>query len=219
MASSSQIKEIVPVTNQKAASPPDRTEPALIDRFLPEFDVSEYHETPVRAPGVVAYEAARGLNLGRSRITLALLVVRGAIAFAQPGRASELYGLVRRRRFTLEDIQRAGFVILGEQPGREIVLGVVGKFWKPGSGIESVEASDFVSWNRPGFAKGVLNLAIRDDGEESMVSTETRVWCTDDSARRSFRRYWRVIGPFSGFIRQRTLALIKSDAERAHQGS
>lgn len=198
----------------------NRRSPAMIDRFLPEFDVSEYHETRVRAPAAAAYDAVRNLNLARSWITLALVAMRGVVALAQPRKARELYGpLTRRPRLTLQDIQRAGFVLLGEEPGREIVLGVVGKFWKPGSGIERVRASDFVTWDEPGYCKGVWNFAVRPDGEGSVVSTETRVVCTDAAARHSFRRYWRLVGPFSGLIRQRVLALIKADAESASNRS
>jgi hypothetical protein len=203
------------MTEGKARPPADRIERALIDDVLPTFDVSEYHETLVRAPTANAYAAVRGVDLARSRITLLLLAMRGIVALAQPRRARQLYGpLIRHPSLTLEDIQRAGFVTLGEEPGREIVLGVVGKFWKPGSGIERIQAQEFAAWDRPGFGKGVLNFAVRGAEGGSIVSTETRVQCTDAAARRSFRRYWRLIGPFSGLIRQRALALIKAEAER-----
>jgi hypothetical protein len=38
-----------------------------------------------------------------------------------------------------------------------------------------------------------------------VLSTETRVQAVDDAALRAFRRYWRVVGPFSGLIRRRWL--------------
>jgi hypothetical protein len=196
----------------------------LIDEFLPHYDIGEHHEAHVAAPPALAYETIRGLDLARSPVTMALLVARGLIALVQPRRARELYGpLVRRPRLTLDDVQRAGFVLLGEQPGREIVLGVVGRFWQPGSGIERVQAREFVEWSEPGFAKGVLNFKVipaggPEDPVRSIVSTETRVQCLGGDARRAFRRYWRIIGPFSGLIRRRVLALIKRDAERAARG-
>jgi hypothetical protein len=34
-----------------------------------------------------------------------------------------------------------------------------------------------------------------------VLSTETRVACGDEGARRRFGRYWRVVAPFSGLIR------------------
>lgn len=193
---------------------------ALIDRFMPAFDMSEHHEAFVRAPAPVAYGAMLRLDLARSRVTLVLLAFRGLFALAQPREARRLYGpRVRRPRLTLGDLQEAGFVVLGEQPGKEVVLGVVGRFWQPGSGIRRVQAPAFVSWNEPGYGKAVLNFAVRPAPDGSVVSTETRVRCTDERARRAFRRYWRVIGPFSGLIRGRALALVKAEAERPVLGN
>ena len=187
----------------------------LIDDFMPAFDVSERHESAVRASPDRTYRAMRGIDFARSRLTLALFAARAVIALAQPRQARQVYGsLFRRRGLTLDDLGRVGFVVLGELPGEEIVLGVVGKFWKPGSGLRSVEARDFVGFAEPGYAKGVMNFAVRADGNGSRVSTETRVFCLDQRSRRSFRRYWGLIRPFSALIRGRALALIKADAER-----
>jgi len=41
------------------------------------------------------------------------------------------------------------------------------------------------------------------------VSTETRVAAVDAEARRAFRRYWLVVGPFSALIRGRWLAAVR----------
>jgi hypothetical protein len=38
-----------------------------------------------------------------------------------------------------------------------------------------------------------------------ILSTETRVLAVDAAALRAFRRYWLVVGPFSGLIRRRWL--------------
>jgi hypothetical protein len=204
------------MTNRRPRVAERASAPTLIDHFLPDYDVSEYHQTRVAAPPALSYDAIRRLDLGRSPVSMALVAARGLIALFQPRQARELYGpLIRRPRLTLDDIQRAGFVLLGERPGREIVLGVAGTFWRPGSGIVRVEAPEFVTWHEPGFAKAVLSFAVGPDDTGSIVSTETRVLCMGSDARRSFRRYWRVIGPFSGLIRQRALALIRGDAERA----
>jgi hypothetical protein len=121
-----------------------------------------------------------------------------------------------RRSITLDTLLEGGFVILGEEPGRELVMGVVGKFWRPASGIERIEAEDFESFDRPGFAKGALNFAVGERGESrTLLTTETRVLCTDASARRKFRLYWRAIGPFSGVIRHLMLREVRRDAEAA----
>jgi hypothetical protein len=186
----------------------------LIDEHMPVFDVSEYHEVRVDASPDQAYKAVRRLDAARSRSSLLLLVARGLLGLVTPRQAARsLGGFPWRPRFTLEDMVRAGFVVLAERPGREILLGAVGAFWKPGGGLRRIEAQEFGPFDEPHHAKATWNFEVRADGDGSFVSTETRVLCTDPAARRSFRRYWRAVGPFSAFTRGRLLALIKRDAE------
>jgi hypothetical protein len=181
----------------------------LIDDFMPTFDVSERHHTLVLAPAERAFAAARRVDLARSKVIKGLLAAR-----AVPG-------LTRRRRrqplerLTLDDLLAGGFVWLGEEPGREFVLGLVGTFWKPRGGISRVEPAEFPSFEEPGQAKAAWSFRVVGDGEErSFVTTETRVRVPDDPSRRRFLLYWAAIGPFSGVIRKQALALIKADAER-----
>lgn len=182
----------------------------LIDDFMPNFDVSERHHTLVLAPADHAYAAARKVDLVRSRVVRGLLTARG------------IPGLVTRRRrsaprsMTMDDLLAAGFVWLGEEPGREFVLGLVGTFWKPKGGVSRVDPSEFASFDEPGQAKAVWNFRVIPDGDDrSFVTTETRVRVPDEPSRRKFVLYWAAIGPFSGVIRKQALSLIKADAERS----
>ena len=179
----------------------------LIDRFLPEYDEFEHHEAAVDAPVDRTYRAVKQLDLARSPVVLALLFARGL---------PHLFtGAVKpKRRLTLDDVVDSGFVVLGEEPGRELVLGIVGKFWRPGSGVHRIEASEFTSFDEPGFSKAVWNFLVTDRGAgSSTVLTETRVLSTDADARRNFGWYWRLIGPFSALIRRIVLGQVKRDAE------
>jgi hypothetical protein len=184
----------------------------LIDRFLPTYDAVECHETIVDAPIDTTYRAVKDLDLARSLIVLALLTVRGL---------PHLFtGAVKpSRRLGLDEIVRTGFVVLAEEPGREIVLGVVGRFWRPTSAIHRIEADEFTGFDAAGYAKAAWNFLVsaRADGGSTVV-TETRIACTDDESRRKFTRYWRLVGPFSALIRRVLLRAIKRDAERrAHR--
>jgi hypothetical protein len=179
----------------------------LIDRFLPTYDVIEHHEAIVNAPVDVTYRAVREFDLARSPVVLALLTLRGL---------PHLFtGAVKpSRRLGLEEVRHTGFVLLTEEPGREIVLGVVGKFWQLSSGIHRIDASEFTDFDSPGYAKAVWNFVVSERaGGGSTVVTETRVLCTDDDARRKFSLYWRLVGPFSALIRRVLLGQIKRDAE------
>jgi hypothetical protein len=191
--------------------PPDRVAyhpVVLIDRYMPEFDVHERHHILVDASPERTYDAIRRLDLSRSRVIRSLLAAR------------RLPLLVRRRdrrttrSLTIDDLARGGFVVLEEEPGTEIVLGLVGRFWKVRSYLRRIGPQEFVSYQEPGVAKAAWNFRVEpiSDGR-SVLITETRVQCPDDATRRSFALYWAAIGPFSAVSRRRALALAKADAE------
>ena len=179
----------------------------LIDEFLPHYDVVEHHQIDVDAPVDRAYRAVKELDLARSPIVLALLFARGL---------PHLFtGAVKpKRQLRLDDIVESGFVVLGEEPERELVLGIVGKFWQLSSGVLRIQPDEFTGFDTPGFAKAAWNFVVsaRPAGG-SRVETETRVVCTDDDARRQFSRYWWLIGRFSALIRRVMLGDIKRSAE------
>jgi hypothetical protein len=178
----------------------------LIDRFVPRYDAIEHHEIGVAAPPDAAYEAVRALDLARSPLVLALLAARALPALMR-GRAVPSH-------LTIDDLVRAGFVTLAEEPGSELVLGLVGRFWRPTGALVRIEPHEFVAFDKPGYAKTAWNFAVVPHGDSrSVVLTETRVVCTDPRSRRSFARYWRVVGPFSALIRRRALRLVRQRAE------
>jgi hypothetical protein len=180
---------------------------ALLDSFMRTYDAREFHETPVASSPRRAYEAMRTVNMVGSPIALALVLIRG-IPHVLTRKASP------SRSLTIDYLIDHGFVKLAEEPGVELVLGVVGRFWRLDSGLHPISAAEFASFDEPGYAKAVLNFKVLDQpGPSVLISTETRIVATDDDARRKFLLYWRLIGPFSGFIRTRLLAAIKRDAE------
>jgi hypothetical protein len=179
----------------------------LLDRHLDRWDVRSRHETFVEAPAAEVYRAVRELDMGRSLPVTALFAAR-AVPHLLTGKAQF------RRNITLDSFLDGGFMILGEEPKRELVIGVVGRFWRPDSGIERIDPKGFDGFVRPGFAKGALNFTVSERGPaRTLLATETRVLCTDDAARRKFRLYWRVVGPFSGVIRHLMLRQVKQVAE------
>ncbi|MGH9649109.1 MAG: hypothetical protein ACRD3I_01435, partial [Terriglobales bacterium] len=66
-----------------------------------------------------------------------------------------------------------------------------------------------------GYAKAMWNFTVeRAEEGVTRLATETRVVTYGSSARRKFRAYWLVVGPFSGLIRKEMLRLVKRNAER-----
>jgi hypothetical protein len=119
-------------------------------------------------------------------------------------------------RLTLDRLIAGGFVPLGERAGREIALGLVGRFWTPSGGRVTVGAADFKSFARPAHARVVWTFVLDPDGPEATrLATETRVACVDAAGRWRFRLYWFVVRPFSGLIRGAMLAAIAREATRS----
>jgi hypothetical protein len=94
-------------------------------------------------------------------------------------------------------------------------VGAVGRFWKASGEVRRVPAEEFVAFADPGFAKAAFNMhAEPAPGGGTLLTTETRIQGTDDTARRSFRRYWRLIHPGSAAIRRAWLRAIRRRAEQ-----
>ncbi|HEX2209678.1 MAG TPA: hypothetical protein VHG93_18500 [Longimicrobium sp.] len=181
----------------------------LIDTHLPHADFAERHALRVHAPPERAYAAARRLDLRRSPIVRTLFALRSVPAlFVRGGYRGE-----RALGMSMEGLLRSGFVLLDESPPREFVLGLVGRFWTPAGGIERIDPAEFAVFDKGGMAVAAWNFTVLPTDEGSLVATETRVRCTDDAARRSFARYWRVVRPFSGLIRMEALRAIRRAAE------
>jgi hypothetical protein len=180
---------------------------SAIDHYMATFDVRSRHEIEVAAPADVTYRSARNLDLGGSPPVMVLFAIR-AIPHLLTGKARP------SRSLTLETVLDLGFVMLEENAPHEFVMGSVGKFWRPDSGMIRIAPEEFRDFDTPGFSKGIISFTVDErGGTRSLLATETRVLCTDPSARRKFSLYWRAIGPFSGMIRHVMLARVKRTAE------
>lgn len=169
----------------------------LIDDFLPEYDVLKRHTLALAAPPASVYPAVRKLDMRGSWPVRILFGLRS-------GSASGL-GL------TLDGLLKTGFVLLAENPPHELVLGLVGQFWKATGNIRRIQPGDFAAFNQPDYAKVVWNFTLAQTGDSTQLATETRVLCLDDASRRRFKRYWTFIGPFSGLIRAEMLRVVRQE--------
>jgi hypothetical protein len=108
-----------------------------------------------------------------------------------------------------------GFTVLAEDPGREVVVGVVAQMWKRGGKAASIaDGGQFVAFDRPGYVKAAMNLLLVEQDGGTRIETETRVLATDAKSRSGFARYWRLIRPGSAAIRSAWLRAIARRAER-----
>ncbi len=170
----------------------------LIDDFLPQFDVKKKYSNSVHAPAGVVYDRMTHLDLSRSALVRILFRLRGLPSTA----------------LTLDGLEEMKFVRLGEVPGRELLFGVVGRFWSLRGDLKSVDIEGFRSFSEEGYARAVWNFSVDSiDKNHTLLSTETRVQCLDSVSAQRFRAYWTVVSPFSGWIRKEALDIIKKESE------
>jgi hypothetical protein len=180
-----------------------------LDNALPNYDVRERHSITVKAdPGTVLDEILR--MTPRDVPVMVVLMALRSLPSLLLGRGALGVG----GRPIVQQFERAGFVRLGTAED-ELVLGAVGRFWRPSGGLRRVSAEGFAAFAEPGWAKGAVNFRVVREGDHTLLSTETRVLATDAAARRSFRHYWRLIYPGSAVIRIAWLRAIRRSAERA----
>src|SRR5688500_6175557 len=105
---------------------------ALIDEYLPRFDVRTTHRIRVRASPDATWAALPRADLARGPLVGALLVIRALPAALASGRAG--FDRLRHesvRHVTLDSFVGEGFRILEERPPEELVIGLEGRFWRP----------------------------------------------------------------------------------------
>jgi hypothetical protein len=155
-----------------------------LDRWLPHHDVRERHSRRLSVEPRRALAALLATPVGCDRLTRALLAARGLRT-----------GTLSIGQF----FEAAGFSVL-ERTETAVVVGASGRPWRPSGGLGPFEEA------RPGTVRIASVFRAEPVAGGSVLSTETRVFAADKAARRAFRRYWLLVGPFSGLIRRRWLA-------------
>jgi hypothetical protein len=179
-----------------------KTATTLLDEVLPEFDFRSRHGRRIAAPPEWVAQAVDLVRLGRE----ASLLFR-------------IRGLHLPSRSIRDVLGTSGFTVLAERPGLEIVAGTTGRFWalREQAHIEApLDLQAFRALDRPGWAQGAISLRIEPlDDRLTEVTTETRVRCVDDAARRRFAFYSWLIRVFGGWLWRDILRRIARIAEGA----
>jgi hypothetical protein len=178
----------------------------LLDEVMPEYDVHEVHELWVPAGPETAYEAVRAVTAMEVRLFGPLMRLR-----AVPARLGGRPRTLDARIPLLTQMVEEGFVDLGAEPGSEVVVGAVGRFWSPSGNLplRTIRTrEDFTEFAQPGYSKAAMNFTVEPHRDGSLLRTETRVVGTDAEATTKFRRYWWLIGWASAAIRRSWLKAI-----------
>ncbi|HYN06111.1 MAG TPA: hypothetical protein VES67_01855 [Vicinamibacterales bacterium] len=181
---------------------------ALLDRFMPEYEIAERHHIRVAAPADVTLSAAVDMDMQQSTIIWTIFRTRELVLGAEPDVRARPQGL-------LAEMKSLGWAVLAEVPGREIVVGAVTQPWKANVVFRALPPDAFAAFQEPDYVKIVWTLRTDPTGSaDSMFRTETRVSTTDAQARRKFRWYWARFSPGIVLIRRLSLGLVKREAER-----
>ena len=181
---------------------------ALLDRFMPVYEVVERHHIRVLAPAEMTFAAACEQDLLASPVIRAIFNARALALGSTPDERA-------RPRALLPQVLSLGWGVLAEVPGREIVVGAVTKPWEPNPRFRAIGPERFMAFDDPDYVKIVWSLRAERLGDnESMFRTETRAVATDDVARMTFRRYWALVSPGVALIRRMSLRPLKAEAER-----
>jgi hypothetical protein len=189
----------------------------LLDRQLPRFDARDLKTVVVDADPAAAYRAVRALDpdqVGQTVPFMRLMVqLRGLPA--RIGARSVRAARPAPEALSAEQYRQA-FLLLDEEPGVELVMGMIGKFMTPTQlEFRRFDPADFAGFDEPGYGKVAFNfLALPYGTGRCLLCTETRTATTDPLSARRFRRYWKAIGPLAGFIMRHWLTLAKQHAEQ-----
>jgi hypothetical protein len=180
-----------------------------LDEFAPVYQFNEFHSIEINASRERTYDAIRQVTAGEIRLLRTLAWIR---RFGRPSPPGVLNA--PQEEPVLDVALHSGFLLLAEEPGREIVFGALVRAPAGWRRAAKPTAEDFKTLSAPGFALASMNFRIEEVGpNRCVVTTETRVFATDPSSRRKFGEYWHVIYPGSALIRRMWLQAIKNRAE------
>lgn len=181
-----------------------------LDHFAPIYQFNEFHSIRIATDKEHVYRAIKSVSADEITLFRTLVWIR------RFGRAGPENILNPPKKAPLLDVAtRTSFILLADIPNEELVIGtLVGAppGWRP-KGNSRPTPEDFKAFHEPGFTLAAMNFRIQEDGPGAcIVTTETRVYATDASARRRFAAYWRLIYPGSALIRRMWLRAIRQRA-------
>jgi hypothetical protein len=179
-----------------------------LNELMPRYDVKAAYSIRIAAPPHRVWDEIMNADLS------SLPVARRLMALRTLGRRKPPSGQPR----TLESMGArgaGGFLEVAHVPEQEIVLAIVGRFWRPDAPVlRDWKPEEFSTLSPQGMAKAVWNFYLAPTEGATELSTETRVQCFGQSTRFKFRLYWTLIGFFSGWIRKEMLQMIKHNSEQ-----
>ena len=180
---------------------------SLMEKFLPSYQFSERHQATIRCGPGQLLDIIQNSRPPKDKFSEMALFVRQL-----PARL--MHWVAPSRVLRPPPFSSKNFTPLARDGDREIVAGLIGKFWRPDFGLVVVDGpSEYLACNPAKTAKLAIGFVAEPLGEVTLLTTETRIYCPDRYSRAMFFPYWLIIRPVSGLLRRRTLAAIRRLAE------
>lgn len=187
------------------------TRQAKLDDWMPRWQVAELHSLEVAAPPDKVFAAIRAVRADE------ILLFRTLIALRRCGQSGGPESVLNapEEKPLLDVATQTTFVLLEEEPPRELVVGTVIAAPPDARLAGRLTPALFRETLPAGFVLATMNFAVLpNDRGGSTVSTETRIHANSAPALRQFGVYWRLIHPGSDIIRRMWLRAIKQRAEK-----
>ncbi len=193
----------------------------ILDGQLRHFDTVERHRVVVAAPRADTIRATRETDFVHALLPLVRSIQEMRDVPASIRDIADRAGrLAPDTSFTLADALAGGFVLLGERRDRAILIGAIGKFWKPDFTFVPADPAEFRAFHEPKYVKLAAAFWTEAFGrDKSALRFEARAAATDETARTHLERWYRVVRPFTALFMRAALARIKAEAEAFHAAS
>jgi hypothetical protein len=111
---------------------------------------------------------------------------------------------------TIGHLTSMGFIKLEEQPGKEILYGIISSSPTFSTCHSNLSAASFIANTSGTIIKAVINFKIEEQNNlTQVISTETRIWCGSRKMKIKFSLYWFLVKPFSQLVRRSMLRQMK----------
>lgn len=194
---------------------PHTREQSLLDLVMPDYHFRGRTEVRVNAPAVDVLRELKGVTLADMPLAYAI----GTLRYL-PGR------LLGRQKPVDDELTRPFFEVasplrLGEDPGREVVIGSVGKFHNmlDQQMVDLPDLFTFTRFNDADYQKLAMNFRAvpAQDRAVTILTSEHRTLALSPSSRRKFAVYWYLMVRWgSTFMLRQVLKAVKRRAEAGH---
>jgi hypothetical protein len=177
--------------------------PTLLDELMPRYDQRTMDGRAVRAPVERVADAIRATDLAEAHVARALFAVRTLGASLRRGPATIVQA----------GDGEAGFIALAAAE-RESIAGFAGRPWPGGGPPLELDAAAWRTLDPSDCIKVAMSVRCAPADYGTLLLTETRI-VVGPLARTAFRRYWLLVRPGSGLVRDSLLRAIGRRAERS----